>query len=75
MVTVLLGAVTATLVLAQAWLIANVIADVVVHYDPLSRVRNLVVLLFVVIVGRALLGWFGEWAADRASASAKSDSA
>ena len=30
-------------------------------------------LLFVVIVGRALLGWLSEWTADRASASAKSD--
>src|SRR5580700_489638 len=71
--TVVLGGVTAGLVLAQAWLIANTISDVVVHHQGLAHVRTLVVLLALVILGRSLLAWLGERAAQRASASAKSD--
>ncbi len=71
--TVVLGGVTAALVLAQAWLIANTIADVVVHHRALAHVRTLVVLLFLVILGRSLVALIGERAAQRASASAKSD--
>jgi hypothetical protein len=40
-VTIAPGAITAGLVLAQAWLIANTVADVVVHHDGLSRRRVL----------------------------------
>ena len=36
---------TAGLVLAQAWLIANTISDVVVHHQGMAQVRSLVVLL------------------------------
>ena len=71
--TVVLGGVTAGLVLAQAWLIANTISDVVVDHQGLAHVRTLVVLLAMVILGRSLLAWLGERAAQRASASAKSD--
>jgi thiol reductant ABC exporter CydD subunit len=71
--TVVLGGVTAGLVLAQAWLIANTISDVVVHHQGLAHVRTLMVLLAMVILGRSLLAWLGERAAQRASASAKSD--
>ncbi len=72
-VTVGLGGVTACLVLAQAWLIATAISDVLVRHDGLTAVRTLVVLLAVVIVGRAAVAWLGELAANRASASAKSE--
>jgi ATP-binding cassette subfamily C protein CydCD len=72
-VTVGLGAVTACLVLAQAWLIATAISDVLVRHDGLTAVRTFVVLLAVVIVGRAVVAWLGELAANRASASAKSE--
>ncbi len=71
--TVALGGVTAGLVLAQAWLIANTISDVVVHHHGVAQVRTLVLLLAVVILGRSLVAWLGERAAQRASASAKSD--
>ncbi len=71
--TVVLGVLTAVLVLAQAWLIANAIADVVIHHDGLSRVRWLILLLLLAVLGRAFIGWFGERMADRSSASAKSD--
>ena len=73
MLTVALGAVTAGLVLAQAWLIANTISDVVVHHQGMAHVRTLVVLLAMVILGRSLVAWLGERTAQRASASAKSD--
>jgi len=73
MLAVLSGAATAGLVLAQAWLIANTISDVLVRHRGLSHVRILVGLLLVVVLGRALLAWLGERVADRASASAKSD--
>ncbi len=71
--TVLSGGATACLVLAQAWLIANTISDVLVRHRGLGQVRTLVGLLFLVVLGRAMLAWFGERAGDRASASAKSD--
>ncbi len=73
LLTVVLGGVTAGLVLAQAWLIANVISDVVVLHQGVTQVRTLAVLLAMAILGRSLVAWLGERAAQRASASAKSD--
>ena len=73
LLTVALGGVTAGLVLAQAWLIANTASDVVLRHEGVVHVRTLVVLLAIVIVGRSLVAWVGERAAQRASASAKSD--
>ncbi len=72
--TVLLGAVTAGLVVAQAWLIANVVSRVVVRAPgAAARSGRWRSLLLAVIVGRAAVGWLGERMADRASAAAKSD--
>ncbi len=71
--TVALGGGTAFLVLAQAWLIAHAVSDVLVHHQGLAAVRLLVVLLLAVILCRAGVGWLAERMADRASASAKSD--
>jgi thiol reductant ABC exporter CydD subunit len=72
-VTVVLGGVTAGLVVAQAWLIANAVSDVVVHHKGLALIRTLVTMLCLVILGRATVGWLGERMAHRASALAKSD--
>jgi thiol reductant ABC exporter CydD subunit len=71
--TVLLGGITAALVVAQAWLIANVVSRVVAGHEVPAQVRTLFVLLLIVILCRATVGWLGERMADRASASAKSD--
>ncbi len=71
--TVLLGCLTACLVVAQAWLIAHTISDVVVHHVGLAGVGGVMGALLGVVLGRATVGWIGERAADRASASAKSD--
>ena len=73
MLTVLSGAATTCLVLGQAWLIANTISDVLVQHRGLAQVRTLLGLLVAVVLSRAALAWLGERAADRASASAKSD--
>jgi thiol reductant ABC exporter CydD subunit len=70
---VLSGAATAGLVLAQAWLIATTISDVLVRHRSLGGVRVQLGLLVIVILARGLLGWSGERMANRASASAKSD--
>jgi thiol reductant ABC exporter CydD subunit len=72
-VTVVLGGITAGLVVAQAWLIASTISGVVIHHRGLSLVRTELVLLVAVILGRAMVGWLQERMADRASASAKSN--
>ena len=71
--TVVLGGLTAALVLAQAGLIAVTISDVVVHRQGLAHVRTFMVLLGIVVLTRSLVGWVGERAAHRASAAAKSD--
>ena len=72
-VTVVLGGITAGLVVAQAWLIADTISGVVIHHRGLALVRTEMFLLLAVILGRATVGWFQERMADRASASAKSN--
>lgn len=71
--SVLVGAMTALLVVAQAWLIAQVVAGAFVHHRSLGSLRGPVVALLAVIVGRAILAWAAERAAVRASASAKSE--
>ena len=67
------GGATALLVIAQAFLIASVVAGAFVHHRSLESLRVPIALLLAVIVGRALLAWAAERAAHRASASAKSE--
>jgi ATP-binding cassette, subfamily C, bacterial CydCD len=71
--SVLIGAMTALLVVAQAWLIATIANDAFFHHGSLSSLRTPLILLLAVIVGRAVLAWATERAAHRASASAKSE--
>jgi thiol reductant ABC exporter CydD subunit len=71
--TVVLGAVTAALVVAQAWLIADTVSRAVSGHETLGDLRRPVGWLLAVIVGRAAVAWLGERTADRASAAAKSD--
>jgi len=70
---VAVGGVTAALVIAQAWLLAVVVAGAFIHHQDLATLRAPVVALFAVIVGRAVLAWASERAAQRASATVKSD--
>ena len=71
--TVALGGVTAGLVVAQAWLLTDVISRVVIGRNALAQVRTTLGALLVVVLFRAAVGWLGAWMADRASAAAKSD--
>lgn len=72
-VSVAVGVATSILVLAQAWLIAQVVAGAFLHHRSLESLRADLALLLAVVAGRALLAWASERAAQRASASAKSD--
>jgi thiol reductant ABC exporter CydD subunit len=71
--SVLIGGMTALLVVAQAWLIATVANDAFLHRGSVSSLRGPLGLLLAAIAGRALLAWATERAAHRASASAKSE--
>lgn len=68
---VVLGVVTALLVIVQARLLADVIVRVTSEGASWADVRDSVLLLATVFAGRALLAWFAEIAAVRASARAK----
>jgi len=71
--SVSVGALTAFLVVAQAWLLAEVVAGAFMQRKGLAQLRDPLLLLFLVVVARAVLGWVAELAAHRASASTKSD--
>ncbi|WP_344011591.1 thiol reductant ABC exporter subunit CydD [Streptomyces thermospinosisporus] len=68
-----LGAVGAGLVIAQAMLIAETVVGAFQHGRSASGLATPLVLLAVVAVGRALVGWLSELAAHRASAAVKSE--
>jgi thiol reductant ABC exporter CydD subunit len=72
-VTVLLGGITALLLVAQAWLLADAIAGAFVDHQSLGQLRVPLLLLLLTVVGRAAISWGGERAAARASARAKSE--
>jgi thiol reductant ABC exporter CydD subunit len=69
---VLAGALSAALLVAQAGLLATVIARVADHRSTPSGIQKLAVALAVVVACRALIAWFTESAGHRASASVKS---
>jgi thiol reductant ABC exporter CydD subunit len=71
--SVLVGAVTAFLVIVQAWLIAQVVTGAFVHHRSLGSLEGPFVALLAVVAGRAALAWAAEGASVRASASAKSE--
>ncbi|MFJ8189802.1 thiol reductant ABC exporter subunit CydD [Streptomyces sp. NPDC096094] len=70
---VVLGAVGAGLLVAQAMLIAEVVVGAFQHGMTTSELRTPLLLLVAVACGRALVGWLTELAAHRASAAVKSE--
>lgn len=70
-VAVVVGAVTAVLVIVQARLLSDAIVRVTSEGAGWAEVRDTVVALAAVFVARALLAWLAEGAAVRASARAK----
>src|SRR5262249_60078329 len=69
---VALGCVTAALVIAQAWLLATAVAGAFTDHETLHALRAPMVALLVVVFLRALVAWYSEVAASRASATGKS---
>ena len=67
-----LGVVTALLVIAQAWLLADVIAAAFRSGKSLAELRSPLVALLCVVVARAAVAWGRELLAARSSALAKS---
>ena len=70
--TVVLGGITALLVIAQAWLLADVIARAFDGTIAVADVRAPLTVLLVVVVARAGTAWYTEVSANRASSRVKS---
>ncbi len=70
---VVAGALTAGLVVSQAWLLADLVSAAVVHHRGLSDVVLPLVLLLGVVIGRAALAWASERLANTAAAAATSE--
>jgi thiol reductant ABC exporter CydD subunit len=71
-VSVALGSLSALLIVAQAWLLADVVARAFIGGRSLAQLRTPLTALLAVVVARALLAWAAELAANRSSARAKS---
>src|SRR5271167_567285 len=72
LVSVCLGALGALLIVAQAWLIADVVSRAFVGASSLAALRAPLAALLAVVIARAVLAWGAELAANRSSARAKS---
>ncbi|MFD6298091.1 thiol reductant ABC exporter subunit CydD [Streptomyces sp. NPDC060235] len=70
---VVLGAVGAALVIAQAMLIAEVVVGAFQHGFSVTELRSPLLLLVAVAIGRGVVAWLTELAAHRASAAVKSE--
>ena len=71
--SVAIGALGAALAIAQAWLLAAIVAGSFVHHDALGALWGAIAALGAVVAARAVLAWATERAAHRSSASAKSE--
>ena len=70
-IAIVLGVITALLVITQARLLSDVIVSVTAEGADWSDVRDTVIILAAVFACRALVSWLAEVAAVRASARAK----
>jgi thiol reductant ABC exporter CydD subunit len=71
--SVALGAVTALLIVAQAWLLATTVSGAFRRGKGLAELRAPLALLVAVVAARALVAWASEVSANRCSASVKSE--
>jgi thiol reductant ABC exporter CydD subunit len=69
--SIFLGAVTAVLIIAQAWLLAEVVAGAFGAGKGLAALRLPLEVLLCVVLARAAVAWGRDVLADRASALAK----
>ncbi|MEV0659845.1 thiol reductant ABC exporter subunit CydD [Actinomadura luteofluorescens] len=70
--SVLLGAATAGLIIAQATLLAGMLTSAFLDGASLGDLRTPLLLLLAVVLGRTLVAWLQEVAAHRSSAAVKS---
>ena len=70
--SVALGTLRGLLLVAQAWLLATVVAGAFMSKKDLAELRRPVELLLAVVVARAAVSWASEWSANRCSAQVKS---
>ncbi len=67
-----LGALSALLIVAQAWLLADVVASAFSDGRSVAQLQTPLVVLLCVVLARATVAWGAELAAGRSSAQAKS---
>jgi thiol reductant ABC exporter CydD subunit len=70
--SVALGTLQGVAIVAQAWLLADVVARAFLDGAGLGQLRPALTALLVVVCARAALAWASELASSRASAQAKS---
>jgi thiol reductant ABC exporter CydD subunit len=70
--SVLLGVLSAMLIVAQAWLLADVVSQAFVGGEAWAQLKGPLIALLVVVLARATLAWAAELTASRCSARAKS---
>ncbi len=71
-VSVGLGALSALLIVSQAWLLADVVASAFSGGKSVAQLQAPLAVLLCVVVARAVVAWGAELAAGRSSARAKS---
>ncbi len=71
-ISVALGTLSGLLIIAQAWLIADVVSRAFIDDRSLAQLRAPLAVLLAVVLARALIAWGAELAASRSSARAKS---
>jgi len=71
-VSVSLGIASALLIVAQAWLVADVVSRAFLGGEGLAQLKAPMTALLAVVLARALVAWSAELAASRSSARAKS---
>jgi ATP-binding cassette subfamily C protein CydD len=71
-VSVALGALSALLIVTQAWLLADVVSRAFLGRQSLAQLQTPLTMLLLVVMARATVAWAAELAASRSSARAKS---
>jgi thiol reductant ABC exporter CydD subunit len=67
-----LGVLSALLIVAQAWLLADVVSRAFLGGRSLAQLQTQLTVLLLVVLARATVAWVAELAASRSSARAKS---
>jgi thiol reductant ABC exporter CydD subunit len=70
--SVALGVLSALLIVAQAWLLAEVVSRAFLGGRSLAQLQTPLIVLLLVVLARATVAWAAELAASRSSARAKS---